>query len=285
MVIQRLRVKDGVGTFGEGLVPFLTPVPEYYLCSQCASIAEHMKSDSRGHGICDPCLKEVDKGGNFRCRRDGATELISEMKKCRGYYAEVLEFEVQCPREKSGCSFTGKLRQLRDHLPSCKPRRPKVCPRCFSRIESLPAHIKNSCPKRLISCEYCHEEKEAWTMNHHIEECDRRPATCEYCKETVESYAKLWNDHLAVCPEKPTPCSFKEFGCTFMGTKAVYEEHMKGNSHTELLVKVILDLKEQQAAALMTQRNLDARIRCLETQIASLFQPLGNLLDETAKLK
>ncbi|XP_077493365.1 TNF receptor-associated factor 4-like isoform X2 [Amblyomma americanum] len=285
MMVQRLRVKDGARTFGEDLVPFVTQVPETYLCSQCTSIAEDMRSDSHGHAFCDACLRELDKGGHFRCRRDGATESISKMTTCSGNYEEVLEFEVQCPKEKSGCSFSGKLRQLQDHLPSCKPRIAKVCPRCFSKIENLPAHIKDSCPKRLISCEYCHEEKEAWTIDHHLEECDSRPATCDFCKETVQSYLKLWNDHIPVCPAKPRPCCYKEFGCTFMGTELVLEEHIEGNSHTELLLKTILGLKEHQGAALRTQQDLDTRIAHLEKQNGILVETVGNLLDEIARLK
>ncbi|XP_077493367.1 TNF receptor-associated factor 2-like isoform X4 [Amblyomma americanum] len=250
MMVQRLRVKDGARTFGEDLVPFVTQVPETYLCSQCTSIAEDMRSDSHGHAFCDACLRELDKGGHFRCRRDGATESISK-----------------------------------DHLPSCKPRIAKVCPRCFSKIENLPAHIKDSCPKRLISCEYCHEEKEAWTIDHHLEECDSRPATCDFCKETVQSYLKLWNDHIPVCPAKPRPCCYKEFGCTFMGTELVLEEHIEGNSHTELLLKTILGLKEHQGAALRTQQDLDTRIAHLEKQNGILVETVGNLLDEIARLK
>uniref|UniRef100_A0A1E1XNL2 Putative tumor necrosis factor-mediated signaling pathway n=1 Tax=Amblyomma sculptum TaxID=1581419 RepID=A0A1E1XNL2_AMBSC len=311
MMVQRLRVKDGVGSFGEELVLFLTPVPETILCAECTSLAEEMRIDSKGHMFCNPCLRKLDKGGRFRCRRDGATEMIQKMTPCNTSYRKVLEFEVKCPKEISGCRFRGKLRELKDHLPSCKPRKMKVCTQCFNVLgdESLAAHVQDSCPKRVISCKYCHQGIEAWKINVHLQQCDSRPAVCEYCKKTIESFIKLKNDHLPTCPAVPMACSFKELGCKFMGTKARYEEHMKSENHMELLAKAITELKnplqqnkilsaevtdlkrrlnalqESQVSAFKKQQKSDERIRSLEAENAALRQPLVNLLDEISQLK
>ncbi|XP_077493369.1 TNF receptor-associated factor 6-like [Amblyomma americanum] len=310
MVVQRLGVKDVTGTFGEELVLFLTPVPENLLCSECTSLAEEMRSDSKGHVFCNPCLRKLDKGGCFRCRRDGATELIHKMTPCNDNYRRALEFEVKCPKENSGCQFRGKLRELKDHLPSCKPRKLKVCTQCFNVLgdESLAAHVKGSCPKRVIRCKYGRKDIEAWKISVHHEQCDSRPAICEYCKMAVESYIKLQNEHLAACPAIPMACCFKELGCRFQGTKALHAEHMKSENHMELLAKALIELKnphqqnkilsaevkdlkrrlnalqESQAAALKKQQESDARIRSLEAENAALRQPLCNLLDEIAGL-
>ncbi|KAK8766480.1 hypothetical protein V5799_006735, partial [Amblyomma americanum] len=116
MVLQRLGVKDVAGTFGEELVLFLTPVPETLLCSECTSLAEEMRSDSKGHVFCNPCLRKLDKGGCFRCRRDGATELIHKLQ--NEHLATCPAIPMACCFRELGCSFQGTKALHAEHLKS-----------------------------------------------------------------------------------------------------------------------------------------------------------------------
>ena len=62
-------------------------------------------------------------------------------------------------------------------------------------------HLQNTCPKRIVSCEYCHKEDEYQIINgdHHYKECPDYPLYCPNTEKKIKR--RLMTQHGNTCPK------------------------------------------------------------------------------------
>ena len=109
----------------------------------------------------------------------------------KGLQRSLYSFRVRCTHQKSGCEWTGELRELDGHL-----------------------NLNQELNKRLIGCEFaaiacthCYEYfQRRCVYAHESESCPQRPFSCEYCKDYCSVYKDVVNSHWQVCKSYPVPC-------------------------------------------------------------------------------
>ncbi|XP_042909927.1 TNF receptor-associated factor 4 isoform X2 [Parasteatoda tepidariorum] len=152
-----------------------------------------------------------------------------------------------CPKRRTRCEycsrdFTGET--LENHVGSCQLE-PIYCEnKCGSKIQRRHQsnHRLHECTKRLIPCRYCQKEFVYDTLQIHTAKCPRLPVTCpnrcdilKIAKEDLETHL---NEH---CSALILPCSFKEMGCKFKGTRSAVDQHLEEacKPHLSLVCSVV----------------------------------------------
>ena len=78
--------------------------------------------------------------------------------------------------------------------------------------EKKEKHESDSCPKRIINCEYCEMRGEAEYREEHLECCDEFPVSCPNECGAKLPRGKL-SKHRSECELELIPCPYKEYGC------------------------------------------------------------------------
>ena len=99
---------------------------------------------------------------------------------------------MRCVHRKSGCEWTGELRELDRHL------------------NLNPAELGKQlvgCEFAAIACTHCHEYFQRRHVNaHETESCPQRPFSCDHCEDYGSVYEDVVNNHWPVCKCYPVPC-------------------------------------------------------------------------------
>ena len=139
---------------------------DFYVCTKCNGIMRNACLNRDGRNlVCEVCV-------------DDGEESIVPMIKSRD---KIAELNANCPLEKRGCVWRGKLKEIDDHL--------------------------NACQEFVVDCLYsCGIMlKRSELKNHWLNECLHRKVNCTHC-ELVMLYEKL-ELHFTICPEFPLLCS------------------------------------------------------------------------------
>ena len=144
------------------------------------------------------------------------------------------------------CKWTGPTVEIHSHLKYCQYLLvpcPLGCidqnilhPKVIQKIQRklLENHLNNSCPMRLIPCDYCRAEIKASSFNVHLSICDEYPIRClNQCtyQSTVgkvfTASRRVIKEHLKInCPLQQVECPHSKHGCTDVVLRKDLQTHM-----------------------------------------------------------
>lgn len=205
-------------------------------CEFCSEIV--LQSDLRAHEeICRYETTESDKTTTASVSASSVQENIDTFS---GQTSE-------------GCYYCGKKLnndKLQMHIQNCDFNL-QNCDKCDAKVQKwcMVSHLKEQCDKRIIQCDYCHENIVADSLEYHLgdcdfvpllcenqcgretprrhlrlhltEECPKRLVGCEHCGEELE--AALLKEHYVECEKYPVLCPYD---CGVSCTRSHIEKHL-----------------------------------------------------------
>ena len=175
-----------------------------------------------------------------------------------------------------------------NHLEGC-PYLPTACPLgcvCLegeregqvARLERrhIPGHVRDSCPLRVVTCEFCEGEVKASEMNPHLEDCEAFPLPCPNgcAREGEDEVREVKRRDLTVhldthCPLQIVQCPFRDHGCREEMERRLTDTHEREFLHIHFKLSMT-DMKlKLNESTLRLQHELDTanyRIATLEKQ-------------------
>ena len=200
-----------------------------------------------------------------------------------------------------------------NHLEGC-PYLPTACPLgcvCLegqvARLERrhIPGHVRDSCPLRVVTCEFCEGEVKASEMNPHLEDCEAFPLPCPNgcAREGEDEVREVKRRDLTVhldthCPLQIVQCPFRDHGCREEMERRLTDTHEREFLHIHFklsMTDVKLKLNE---STLRLQHELDTanekiadqelqftnRIATLEKQNSDKDQRIASLITAVSSL-
>ena len=168
---------------------------------------------------------------------------------------ELTSLHVHCPNLKDGCTWTGKMKKLKNHLNpvlvgSC-PYMEIECPSCSKpvRQDELALHASQTCPQRAHECQYCGKYRSTFqdVMTNHMSHCQYTPTSCPNgCREmpvNLDLESHISND----CPLTAIECEFKFFGCQATPLRNELSKHMQTSlvTHAKMLASTLEEVVRQ----------------------------------------
>ncbi|KAI6655882.1 Dynein heavy chain 17, axonemal [Oopsacas minuta] len=223
------------------------------LCTLCDGMLRNaccFQRNQNKQARCDKCLP-----ANFRIYGRNIVDLIRSV---------VDERMIYCPFLNEDCKWTGPTLEIQPHLKDCQYFTlpcPLGCfesvlyPHIIKRIprKSLPDHLSNTCPMRLIPCEYCLKGIRASSVNIHITFCNEYPVTCiNNCKNntidgaTFSTCRRLIEYHLKFdCPLQEVLCPYSKYGCDVEIARQYLQQHKMDfmGKHLNLVESRFNDIK------------------------------------------
>ena len=160
--------------------------------------------------------------------------------------------KVFCPRKSLGCTWTGELRSLEEHLVKDIDNK-RGCP--FTELQCsngcgvvmqrrlVEGHLKSECELREVKCEYCNTTGSyQWINSSHHEECPKYPVECPNHCEVGHVRREEISRHLEECPLAIVECPYAAVGCKSVVRRREEMEHVMGSvgQHMEYNKNLIL---------------------------------------------
>ena len=218
-------------------------IPDKYLCTLCGLVAQNIQLvNCCEKRFCLSCIKpRRDKNQPCPHCEDDDFELMSLKKEKE----KIVNLKVCCTEKAKGCEWTGKLKDLYDHLHKeedgcqfCTRKCPK-CHQLINRCDML-HHQEKECPQREYQCKYCnYQGSYDNVMRAHLPDCTYCPVVCpNQCGVTCER-AQM-DEHINnICPEQYLPCEYEYAGCETQYRRKDKDKHMNEyNSDHRLKVEV-----------------------------------------------
>ena len=142
-----------------------------------------------GNSFCRTCIERIltNKKACPTCNKANFTSFQN-----LGLQRALYSFHVRCVHRKSGCEWTGELRELDGHL------------------NLNPAELGKQlvgCEFAEVACTHCREYLQRRHVHaHETESCPQRPFSCDYCEDYGSVYEDVVNNHWPVCKCYPVPC-------------------------------------------------------------------------------
>ena len=178
------------------------------------------------------------------------------------------DLKVLCPHKSLGCTWTGELRSLEQHIVKDIDNK-KGCP--FTELQCsngcgvvmqrrlVEGHLKSECELREVKCEYCNTTGSyQWIISSHRVECPKYPVECPNHCEVGHVRREEISGHLEECPLATVECPYAAVGCESVVRRKEKMEHVMGSvgQHMEYNKNAIianqnefqkkLDMKEQE---------------------------------------
>ena len=140
-----------------------------------------------GYSFCRTCIKPIltNKMACLTCNEASFNAFPN-----KGLQRSLYSFCVRCIHQKSGCEWTGELRELDGHL------------NLNTELSKL-----YGCAFAAVTCTHCCK----YFQRHHVQShksgsCSQCPFSCEYCEDYSSMYEDVVNNHWPVCKCYPVPC-------------------------------------------------------------------------------
>ncbi|XP_065181186.1 uncharacterized protein LOC135811872 isoform X2 [Sycon ciliatum] len=251
--------KDGPPLYGYD-VQTVRPFPEHLRCPVCLLVLRDAVVIDCGHRFCRSCIKPVIDSGNKICPLDhepADTAFADPFAK-----HEIANLEVYCSMSTKGCTWTGKLRNIEDHLAVCEyvtVRCPNEgCSETMHRNQ-LNHHVTDVCRYTPVPCALCSVlVPQALTPDHIAQECINAEVQCAMCRNQIKR--KELVQHMAEdCPNKTVVCPYHQYSCAFEGTREQVDRHCESQKeHHMHLVSQQTKSQEGDAAAVPSISELEA---------------------------
>ena len=250
-----VTVKNGCNEVGGYDSDFVESPADDLLCKICHFPARdpRLTNECCGQTFCAACLKKymdskiLDNKQCPYCKTE-PFNFVRDVRTKR--YVESLK--VFCPRKVLGCTWTGELRSLEQHLMKDIANK-KGCP--FTELQCsngcgvvmqrrlVEGHLKSECELREVKCEYCNTTGSyQWINSSHCEECPKYPVECPNHCEVGHVRRDEISGHLEECPLAIVECPYAALGCESVVRRKEKMEHVMGSvgQHMELNKSTIL---------------------------------------------
>ena len=251
-----VTVKNGCNEVGGYDCDFVESPADDLLCKICHFPARNprLTNECCGQTFCAACLKKymdskiLDNKLCPYCKTE-PFNFVCDVRTKR--YVESLK--VFCPRKVLGCTWTGELRSLEQHLVKDIDNR-KGCP--FTELQCsngcgvvmqrrlIEGHLKSECELREVKCEYCNTTGSyQWINSSHCEECPKYPVECPNHCEVGRVRREEISRHLEECLLTIVECPYAAVGCGSVVRRKDKMEHVIGSvgQHMECNKTSILD--------------------------------------------
>lgn len=272
---------------------------EKLTCTICTKVVRnpHLTACC-GQNFCSSCLTQwftkTKKESCPHCRAEGRDFQHIPDKKAK---REVNDLQVRCSNKKEGCSWVGKLVDLKKHLDSengcefvevecpykcgcfrpnstvgqivsdtCRPiPRPRIFTISTFQRKHLSKHIREECPKRPSTCEYCGLKGQYDDIRRHIEyDCFEKPLKCPNKCDAKPIKRKYLGAHRNVCPLQIVSCPFNNAGCSVKIVRKDLDNHVTANTQQHLLQTFQRMEKLQQET--------DSKMKAMQAEVGFLQQ-------------
>ena len=184
--------------------------------------------------------------------------------------------KVFCPSKSLGCTWTGELRSLEQHLVKDINNK-KGCP--FAELQCsngcgvvmqrrlVEGHLKSECELREVKCEYCNTTGSyQWINSSHREECPKYPVECPNHCEVGHVRREEISGHLEECPLAIVECPYAAVGCESVIRRKEKMEHVMGS--------VEQHMEYNKNAILANQNEFQKRLDVKEEEMENVKQDL-----------
>ncbi|XP_078352421.1 TNF receptor-associated factor 4-like [Oculina patagonica] len=267
---------------------FVNEVLQEYLCPICHCPMREPVQTKCGHRFCKHCLEQYMKeyvNLKSECPIDRCT---LDEPSAKNIYPDlaiqrtILDFVIKCPNEHNGCKWTGELRSVETHEPSCS----FVGVKCTNEdCEATPLrkdlhnHVTNKCPKRKVECFHCKTFFKWYMKEGHFDVCTKYPMAClQRCGEHKIPRDKM-NEHIEnSCPHTKVECTFVHIGCKAKVQRRAISDHVK--KYSEFHLKLACErLQELQVSSTLTA----ASIQEVQTETATAMKKIKELSEAVLK--
>ena len=262
-----------------------------YDCDFVESPADDLLCKICHFPACDPRLTNECCGQTFcaMCLGKYADSKILDNKQCPYCKTEPFTFvrdvrtkryveglKVFCPHKLLGCTWTGELRSLEQHLVKDIDNR-TGCP--FTELQCsngcgvvmqrrlVEGHLKSECELREVKCEYCNTTGSyQWINSSHCEECPKYPVECPNHCEVGHVRREKISGHLEECPLAIVECPYAAVGCESVVRRKEEMEHVMGS--------IGQHMEYNKNAILANQNEFQKRLDVKEQEIEKIKQDL-----------
>ena len=283
------------------------PKELHWECAICLlTLRQPYLVDCCGNHFCKACLDKISEEDKIVCPLCKHEEFMSIPNK--GLERVLNQRKVYCTHKKSGCEWTGELRQLDSHLndlssslkgTSLSATSPgsKDHPSSLDMTDPL----LKGCRFIEVRCRNCPAIVPRGQMKTHLDVCPNKPVKCKYCKSYTATPKELEEQHHPVCPKFPVACpnkcgaeihrknvakhvdtacplsklqcEYRYVGCMQVLPRMKMESHMKSASgmagHLTLMEKAYAALKQSKSEG-KDREELAQRVKNLEQENADL---------------
>ena len=281
------------------------PKELHWECSICLLVLRQpYLVDCCGNHFCKACLERVSEANEIKgcplCKQEKFTFIPN-----KGLERVLNQRKVYCSNKKSGCEWTGELRQLDSHLNDQSSSKGGASAVSANDQPSSPTGdtdpLLEGCQFVEVCCCNCPTTVLRSQMKKHLNVCPNKPVKCKYCKNFTAIPKDLEENHHPVCPKFPLPCpnkcgaeiqrknvakhvdttcplsklpcEYSHVGCAHVSTRKKMEGHVKSASgmaaHLSLMEKAYAALKLSKSEE-TDNRELALRVKSLEQHIAAL---------------
>ena len=217
---------------------------------------------------------------------------------------KIANLRVNCTEKEKGCEWTGKLKELDDHLhkeeEGCEYS-PRECPKCKNLVErcEMTNHLQESCPNRDYNCPHCgYQGMYDFVTRAHMPECSNYPVQCPNVECTVTCERNVIDYHIRErCEEQFIDCDYKYAGCDVKYRRKNKDEHMKlyqekhrtmYEVHTLKMTQQLQEMQEKQNQMMVESeqraQELEKKVTKLEQTVIAVAQENQRKAEEIEKL-
>ena len=289
---------------------FVDSPPNDLVCKICLNVScdAQQTNSCCGSNFCRECLERyvqstvVDRNICPYCRQPSFA-FVPDLRAQR----QILNLQVYCPNKQLGCTWTGELRSMENHINNFVSVANKGC--LFTEVQCsndcgrliqrglLEGHLKSDCKLRQVNCKYCSiTGTYQWIVGDHQQECQKYLVECPHHCNIGSVRREDMTGHLEECSLAVVECPFSIVGCKSVlrrdqkseHLKQTAEQHMMYNKdaiisiHNELKeVKQLLEVKIQQFDETQTKlKDTLERLSATEDELSSVKQELKDVRKE-----
>jgi len=205
---------------------------------------------------------------------------------------EILSLQVYCPNKVMGCSWRGKIPEIRDHMikqDGCQVVSVKC--QCGETVVrgNLTEHYRNKCPltPQMMSCPYCAVRGEKKVIEgEHKEQCPNLPLNCpNNCttdKIPRKELAAHVDDH---CPLQLVPCEYLDVGCVMKVVRKDIDQHLTEwtTHHLHLVRASLVTANDEIATTKQKVSEANNQLTAAHTDITNMLLQVAGMVETMAK--
>ena len=227
---------------------FITEPPKSRFCPICFELLTEPYLSDCGHHVCCQCRTRLLASNKKKCPECRQPDVLSSARLNKFLQREINDLKVRCQHHREGCKWTGEMRDLQSHLDPDKRKCGYILLPCSFgcgakiRRGVMRDHMRNYCPKRQITCQYCSSYSSSYDIvtTKHLQICLQAPVTCpNNCKEVGITRKHIIDE----CLLQVISCPFTSAGCTVKLPRNEMEKHEATAvcEHLRLLMKLHLN--------------------------------------------
>ena len=255
-----------------------TNLPDEFQCPICTLVPRDVHQASCcGKMFCKSCLDEwkTKSTTNYTCPNCREDLTNNHFFKDLNTNRKIRNLLIHCTNKK--CIWKGSLQDIEKHLSTCAFQIVECSNKCGTQLKqsNLENHLVYKCPKRIVSCVYCHKEDEYQIINgDHNDVCTDYPLPCPNngCENKIKRH--LMTEHKDTCPKEEVDCQYFKVGCYEKMKRENLPQHNKENIEAHLCsaVHTIVKLKQQHQSMEEQLREGNHNIEKLKHTIKQLEQ-------------